>query len=1277
MKKFFTIFSCFLLLILITGSVAKANVPLPCIPINPGNGHNIGYPIYYLEWDWIDGPEPDGYKVYVDQVNPPQTMVYQGGNSWYQISLELGKEYYWMVVPYNSHGDAVNVPVWSFSTYVLEYIYHEDFYDENPDVTVVNHSGSSKQWFFTGMSAVISTYDFDKNQTPVWSTMISPVIDCSDKEKVRLIVNQGFFHEDEFDSYYGKIEVFDGAAWQQVDIFEGNLQYDKYWQPQYEYNISHLADGISNLQIRFEFNSNGNWDLEWMIERIGLMALVQNLGPAELVSPANGALYQPLDVNLIWQKGSGPDPDGYKLYFGQQNPPQQMVYDGQNTQFSVSDLQYETTYFWKVVPYLDDESAEDIPVWSFTTQPEHATISQLPHLENFDNFPAQQLPFGWSKLVQSSSLWAEVAVYSHESDPLENYPWSAPNHVRFSNSGHIEAILMLYSPPVTVDMSNMRVRFYARTTTPYPLHVPPASNQIQVGVMSNLDNPNTFVALGSVFPNLDYDQYMVSFEGYTGDHNIVVFRAVMDSDIQLIYLDDVIFEEIPADPMQVNVPSSLNFGNLENNYDSASKTVSVRNWGGGTLTINPGDIYLSGVGVDAYTLHNISSTMNLQGFESFQLTLDFIPNTPGNKDIILHIGEMQVPVSANSINPNIVSFPYFENFDQVNEPSLPLGWRKFVETADPDVDVQTVYYPGYIPSVPNIFSIRNRSDANSILFAMTPLVIPGNDVEELWVKIWAESIARHDYLVVGVMSDREDLDTFQPIEKVWIYPEGGFWEYAVRIPVTQEQFYIAFTADFFGDHRLLRLDDLTIDVAPALYPVNILVKEDSPEQTPLQDVELKVLGHNPITTRQIFSSQNGQASLQLEAGTHTVFASLPGYQQKEVIFEVTSQGATVVVDMTHVIYPPFNLTADSSQPGKATLSWNDPGDVFEFRYDSGDIAGHLGSGGNFQQETKVLGSAYHYFAELHEISWYLSDDFPKETVLLWVTGLDQYGYPDVENILFWDRHVPNIDNQWNVYQLPEPIVTPNGFFIGLSCDGFISMGTDNGITHPYQFIAERHFLVGNILQPFDWAYPIETWGFHVNLLIRAHGYKISSLEFEGSPWKENTAELPELTFTRSASKNAGQPVVNVKSPVLSPWASSHVYLNDMDQPFESWVNESVFTFNQLSGGTHTAGVSTAFSTIESEIVEITFTVQQGTNVETPDMSQLKLFPNPANNVLNIVSGNLIEQVKMFDMLGRLVYYSEPNDSNIIINTTHLMEGVYLVQVISQNDIITSKVKVVR
>jgi hypothetical protein len=1097
---------------------------------------------------------------------------------------------------------------------------------------------------------------------------------------VRLYVNQLFYNEDDYELYYGKIEVFDGNVWHLVAHYQGNMMNDKFFWglPYYEYDISHIADNNPNVKIRMEYNSNGDWDLEWQIDKVGLLAKVQQLNAAVLVSPANGALYQPVDVNLVWQKGSGPDPDGYKLYFGLDNPPQEMVYEGTNTQFSVADLQYQTTYYWKVIPFIGDEIPENIPVWSFTTTPEQASISQLPHMENFDYFPAPEMPFGWTSLVHSSSIFAEVKIVSPDTEIIGSIPFSAPNQVRFFNGSHIESTLMLYTPPVTVDMSNMRVRFYARTKATGHFNLP-ASNQIQVGVISDINNPNTFTPIGTVTLKLDYDQYMVSFQGYTGENNIIAFRAVMMDQSQLVYLDDVVFEEIPTDPIQVNIPSSIDFGNLEMNFDSASKTVSVRNWGGGVISFNPADIYLSGAGVDAFTLHNITSAVSLQAFECFEIALDFVPETSGNKDVILHLGQMQVPVSANSIDPDIVVFPYFENFDQVVTPALPLGWRKFVQSIDPEVDVVTRIHTGFVPSGPNVLRIGNREDADAQSYAITPLVIPGSGVQELWLRFYAYAAYRHDYMVVGVMSDREDISTFTEIEKIWMYAEGNFWEYAVRIPVTQEQFYIAFKPDFYRRQRFLFIDDVTIEPAPALYPVNLTVREASAEGTALQDVELKVLGHSPITTRQALSPADGQINMQLEAGTYTIFATLAGYQEREIVFEVTSQGATVIVDMTHLMYPPFNLTA-STQPGEATLSWNDPGDVFEFRYDSGLQESSLGFGGDWQQELRALGSAYHYFAELHEISWYITEQGgPHETILLWVTGLDQYGYPDVNNILYWDREVANIDNQWNVYQLPEPILTPNGFFIGLAYEGFLSLGTDDGITHPYQFIPERHFALGNMHSPYEMAYPIEMWGFQVNLMLRGHGYKIAALEFEETPWpfKANTEELPELLLKRTASKDAGEPLVNVKSPVLSPWASSNVYLNDMDQPFESWVNESVFTFSQLAGGTYTAGVSTAFSTIESEILDITFTVEQSTNVETPIMSGMKVFPNPANNVVNIVSGEIIEQVKIFDMLGRVVYYSQVNSDNIIINTSQLKEGMYLMKIITADDITSKKVKIVR
>ncbi len=85
-------------------------------------------------------------------------------------------------------------------------------------------------------------------------------------------------------------------------------------------------------------------------------------------SPEDGAVDQPTSLVLKW---NCEDPDGdvltYTLYFGiSENPP--LKADNISvSEYSISDLDYSTKYYWKVV--ARDEKGEETegPVWSFTT----------------------------------------------------------------------------------------------------------------------------------------------------------------------------------------------------------------------------------------------------------------------------------------------------------------------------------------------------------------------------------------------------------------------------------------------------------------------------------------------------------------------------------------------------------------------------------------------------------------------------------------------------------------------------------------------------------------------------------------------------------------------------------------------------------------------------------------------------------------------------------------------------------------------------------------------
>ena len=90
--------------------------------------------------------------------------------------------------------------------------------------------------------------------------------------------------------------------------------------------------------------------------------------PAILVSPANGASLLPITTTLNWASGGG-NPTGYKLYFGTTSPPDYFNDLGNVTTYSPT-LDYETTYFWKIVPYNSVGDAVDCPIWSFSTTAE-------------------------------------------------------------------------------------------------------------------------------------------------------------------------------------------------------------------------------------------------------------------------------------------------------------------------------------------------------------------------------------------------------------------------------------------------------------------------------------------------------------------------------------------------------------------------------------------------------------------------------------------------------------------------------------------------------------------------------------------------------------------------------------------------------------------------------------------------------------------------------------------------------------------------------------------
>jgi len=86
--------------------------------------------------------------------------------------------------------------------------------------------------------------------------------------------------------------------------------------------------------------------------------------------PANGATGVAINTNLSW---TGGDPDGddttYDVYFGTSSPPPLVALTYNDTEYDPpGTLQFNTTYYWKIVAWDEYGLNASGPVWTFTTQ---------------------------------------------------------------------------------------------------------------------------------------------------------------------------------------------------------------------------------------------------------------------------------------------------------------------------------------------------------------------------------------------------------------------------------------------------------------------------------------------------------------------------------------------------------------------------------------------------------------------------------------------------------------------------------------------------------------------------------------------------------------------------------------------------------------------------------------------------------------------------------------------------------------------------------------------
>lgn len=211
-------------------------------------------------------------------------------------------------------------------------------------------------------------------------------------------------------------------------------------------------------------------------------------------------------------------------------------YDGQidTLGLSLNTLRYNTQYYW----YIQNICGEDgTSLWSkeATFRTECAEQTSLPLKENFDGYAGTTFPYCWTK----------VRAYSTYPQFNTTYKVSGTSSLYFSGGG--ANYQLAATPKLAVDdISKLQVKFKARIGSSSSDN----NSGIAVGVITDINNPATFVALDTIKrtqSNSVFYDYTVDLSGYTGSGKYIAFSSnVGSSTSNTTYIDDVVIEHNPA-----------------------------------------------------------------------------------------------------------------------------------------------------------------------------------------------------------------------------------------------------------------------------------------------------------------------------------------------------------------------------------------------------------------------------------------------------------------------------------------------------------------------------------------------------------------------------------------------------------------------------------------------------------------------------------------------------------------------------------------------------------
>ena len=382
-------------------------------------------------------------------------------------------------------------------------------------------------------------------------------------------------------------------------------------------------------------------------------------------------------------------------------------------------------------------------------------------------------------------------------------------------------------------------------------------------------------------------------------------------------------------------------------------------------------------------------------------------------------------------------------------------------------------------------------------------------------------------------------------------------------------------------------------------------------------VNFPVINVNPISLEfgLGYNSQETQSLNVSNVGNVNLNVNMSITYGEDALAPVT----TPVEEYINVINPEQLSLANTANPTPSPNVTDD----FVIRYDNGvnDDAIGLTSGGTFEVSAYWPAATMGQYAgmDLTSVEIYIND--PPTSSVLKIYG---QGTATVPGTLLHQQTLSVNPVAWNIIQLSTPVsITGNDIWIGYE------------VTH---------------------ATGIYTPGCDAGPAVAGYGDMIS---LDGVSFEPMSALGLNYNWNIAATISGEAQVewlsINPMSGMVTPGNMLPFDVTADTEPFDGPTDE-----------TYHASIWIASNDPATPMLEVPVTLEFPVGMrDLYSDAYMMMFPNPANNMVNLSTNYAMSNVKVVNQLGQVVLEQTPNSKTVIVNTAQLQAGIYFVKVTSE------------